>query len=111
MRGIMRGLRRFLKFLWISVVLLPLVCFGLWFGGGRETLTKSLRAVEAEKHDEVFGDQIDRTFFVHGPVLGYFVGLDAVAITCGLSLTLLTFAGWRRARRRPNPSEPAKESM
>lgn len=55
----------------------------LWLASGREPLSKSGRSVTVEVRDDLFDDVTSRVQFERGPILGYFVGLDAVLATTG----------------------------
>jgi hypothetical protein len=68
------------------MALVPLAVLALWLGSGREVLTKNQKAVVVTVQDEIFGGEESRTEFQSGPILGYYVGLDAVviaALLCG----------------------------
>lgn len=80
-----------------ALIALPVVAGGLWLGSGRETLTKTVRYVEVQVVDELFGDSITEAREVPGPVLGYYVGLDAVAAAVGVAL-VAALVWWRRRR-------------
>jgi len=89
--------------LWPALLLgLPLLTAALWAGSGAERLTKPVRYVERQVRDELFGDVQSETQPVRGPVLGYFVGLDAVAgMTFGCAAAAAFTWFWqRRAGRR-----------
>lgn len=96
----MLTVRRCVSLVWAALVILPLITCALWLSSGRETLTKSFRTVEVAVNDELFGDSTDETLLIHGPIVGYFIGLDAVIVTSAVSFSLLSIAGWRRRRRR-----------
>ncbi len=78
----------------------PLLVSVLWLASGREVFTKSRRLVEIEVRDDLFGDMITETQMVRGPVLGYFVGLDLVAVTASVSLTVGGIMLWSGRRKR-----------
>lgn len=68
----------------LGLTLLPLAAtVAAWLASGRERLSKTRRFVETLELDPLFGDLVARTHEQHGPIAGYFVGLDAVA---GVSL-------------------------
>lgn len=92
-----------------ALLLLPVITCALWLGSGRETFTKPARAVEVEVKDDVFGDTEKEIRLIRGPIIGHYVGLDAVAATVILSSTLLASAGLLRRFRRRNRRDPGKE--
>ncbi|RMF79218.1 MAG: hypothetical protein D6744_09335 [Planctomycetota bacterium] len=71
----------------------------VWAITGRETLTKSARAVQVEVVDEVFGDTITETHQVPGPVFGYYLGLDLVVPIVLAAAGAFVVLEW--LRRRP----------
>jgi hypothetical protein len=105
----MLTLRRRVAPVWVFLVLLPVVTCVLWLSSGREMLTKSSRAIEFELQDAMFGDTINETHFVPGPILGYYIGLDAVAVTFGFFWAMLALAGvlrWIRTKEQWNSDSP-----
>lgn len=95
----MRTLKRCLGLIWVAFVVLPVFTCCLWVGSGRETLTKPRRAVEIEVQDELFGDSFKELRLVRGPIFGYYIGLDAVAVTGALSMSLVGAARAMSRRR------------
>ena len=83
---------------------LPLLAAALWLASGRETLTKSARAVDVEIKDSLFGDTIVEKRFVRGPVFGCYLGLDSVIVVSAGSLAIGGGA-WLLARRRDRRKE------
>lgn len=75
----------------------------LWLFSGRERLTKSTKHVEVVQEDDLFGDMEKRIELRRGPILGYYVGLDAVAgvaAAVGLISAGRAIVRRRRARRK-----------
>lgn len=72
------------------------LALALWLASGREGFTKAARSVTVEVRDELFGDTVTREEFQQGPILGYFVGLDAVGLTAaaGVLATGLAWVLW-----------------
>ena len=93
-------MRRGLRLVRVALIILPIVIGGLWLGSGRETLTKPFRSVEVEVQDDLFGGTNEEYHPIRGPVLGYFIGLDAVIVTSIVSAGLLAFTGWSMHRQR-----------
>ncbi len=83
------------------------VVFGLWLASGRETLTKHTRFVDVVVADDLFGDANVEKRPVRGPILGYYVGLDAAAAAAAAALVIAGVVGRCCGRR---PAEVAKES-
>lgn len=83
------------------LLLVPLALGALWLVSGRETLTKRTRYQTVRVTDPVFGDVIEQTQALRGPVAGYFVGLDAVAGSAAACAAAWAVGRWlaRRARR------------
>jgi hypothetical protein len=92
---------------WCALLGVPLLAAMLWMASGRETLTKSGKAVEFTVRDELFGDTLVERRLVPGPVLGYYVGLDVVAATA-LAALVSGFI-WRRVTSRSQQREPPRE--
>ena len=77
----------------------PAIATLLWVRSGREHLTKSMKAVEVRRHDDLFGGEEIVHEFKHGPIAGYFVGLDTVAVTT-IASAVLAGASWYTTHRR-----------
>ncbi len=92
---------------WCALLGVPLLAALLWLASGRETLTKSGKAVEFTVRDELFGDTLVERRLVPGPVLGYYVGLDVVAVTA--LATLVSGFIWRRVTSHSQQREPPRE--
>ena len=71
----------------------------LWAVSGREFHTKTHKAVAVETRDEVFGDVIVQEQFIRGPLLGYYIGIDAVIVSALLALAVSGAYWWWSARR------------
>ncbi len=91
-----RGKRIRRVVLGVSLVAM-LAAAGLWESSGRERLTKNGKSVNVTVKDDVFGDSVERTEFKPGPILGWYIGLDAVAITTGAAClaTIVTLIATR----------------
>lgn len=82
-----------------ALVVVPLAVAGLWCASERETLTKSIKYEEVEVPNDLFGDTDVELHPVRGPILGYYVGLDALIgsiLACGAAAGV---SFWRRRRR------------
>ena len=89
----------------------PLIALGLWLGSGREHLTKQTKFVEVRMHDELFGEAIEHRY-LRGRIGGYFIGLDAVAVTtlvCGLLAGVSWYVTCRRSKKA-TPTERASDA-
>lgn len=91
----------------ILVLLVALVSIVtlLWHFGGQERLTKTFKTISKPFEDPDFGDVTMRDEVVRGPVLGYFVGLDAViviAIGAAIVAGVTMLATRRRVLRASN---------
>ncbi|HOO17631.1 MAG: hypothetical protein KBH81_04325 [Phycisphaerae bacterium] len=87
----------------------PLLAAVLWLASGRETFTKSGRAVEVAVRDPLFGDMVTETRLERGPIFGYYIGLDLLL----LALLLAVVVGavwWLLARHRRRLDTSAKEA-
>jgi hypothetical protein len=73
-----------------------------WLASGRETFTKSGKALEVGVRNELFGDVDLQVQLQRGPIFGYYIGLDlAVAVTVAALIILgIVWLSSRRARRR-----------
>jgi hypothetical protein len=87
------------RYILMSVTAVMLSVFSMWAFGGRERLTKSGRAVQVQERDELFGDVTSHVELQPGPVFGFYVGLDVVAITALIAavVTLVTIRMTRRS--------------
>jgi hypothetical protein len=94
----------------ILFLLPPAIATVLWLRSGREHLTKSMKSVEIRRHDDLFGGDEIVHEFKRGPIAGYFVGLDAVAVATVASVVLVGVS-WittrRPAQRDPAPENPS----
>lgn len=84
-------------------LLAPMLALVLWLCSGRENLTKPGRPVDVSVIDETFGGVNTHTELQPGPILGYYVGLDAIAIAtlaAAAGSTGIWLLSWRAARRR-----------
>ena len=82
-----------------ALVVVPFGMAGLWYASERETLTKSFKYEEVEVPNDLFGDTDVELHPVRGPILGYYIGLDAVSgsiVACGAAGGV---SFWRRRRR------------
>lgn len=92
-----------------ALVVVPLGMAGLWYASERETLTKSIKNEKVEVYNDLFGDTDVEWHPVPGPILGYYIGLDAVIgsiLACGAAAGV---SFWRR-RRRAKASRRKSES-
>lgn len=80
------------------LVALPIATIVLWLVSGRETLTKSARTVSVPVRDELFGDTFVQEKIVHGPIFGYYVGLDLVIVVTLACLVVGIIAWWALRR-------------
>lgn len=87
---------------------MPLLFAALWFFSGRERLTKREKIVELDVLDDTFGDRITRVESRRGPVLGYFIGLDAVVIAAAAGIAIGGVGWW--IHRRHARSSTVKEN-
>lgn len=89
-----------LRVLFSVAILVPALALALWAWSGRENLTKHTRNVEVQVRDELVQDMVTEMRAVPGPVMGYYIGLDAVGGAAGLSsvLGLVGFVVWLRER-------------
>ena len=86
---------------------LPVLTGVLWLSSGHEVLTKSGKNVAVTVQDELFGGTEAELRFVRGPLLGYYVGLDAVGVVTAVAVA--SGAIWWWAARRRRPPEPLPE--
>ncbi len=77
-----------LRVLFAVAILVPALALVLWAWSGRENLTKHTRNVEVQVRDELVQDVVTELRSVPGPVMGYYIGLDAVGGAAGLGLVL-----------------------
>jgi len=103
--------RRWLTSFWVLLILVSAVPTGLWLGSGCEVLTKSSKAVEIEVISELFGDTIHEIQLARGPIFGYFVGLDVVALVSSLFLAVVGMTAIVRRIRRQSGVGFAKEQL
>lgn len=97
----MLTLKRCWKLVRISLFVLPMITGGLWLVSGRETFTKPRRAVEVEMEADLFGDRSWEMQLIPGPILGYYIGLDAVAVSVALVVVMFGSAeAIKRTRHR-----------
>jgi hypothetical protein len=88
------------SYLFRSVVIgVPVVVLVLWVSSGREVLTKAEKAQAVQVADPLFGGTDTEQHFVRGPVAGYYVGLDLVAVTACASLGACAVAWWIKRRK------------
>lgn len=80
--------------------LLPVLVVALWVVSGRETLTKPFKFVQIQQRDELFGDVTPVNQEVRGPILGYFIGLDAVVLTTAFTGVASGVVLWLTGRRK-----------
>jgi hypothetical protein len=90
----------------VAVILfaIPAFLLVLWAVSGREFHTKTHKAVAVAVRDEVFGDTTIEEKFIRGPLLGYYIGIDAVIVFAFLALAATGVYWWwslRRERRTP----------
>ncbi len=83
----------------LALIVVPVCVAATWLASERETLTKTTKIREVKVEDDLFGDYVDSRE-VPGPILGYYVGLDAVAGVTALSATAGALFWWRNRRRR-----------
>jgi hypothetical protein len=82
----------------------PLVALGLWLASGRETLTKAEKIVAVTVRDDLFGDTNTEQRAVSGPIVGHYIGLDAVILVAAAAgVTALVWWWLARRRRRGQP--------
>ncbi len=82
----------------LALIVVPVCVAAMWLASERETLTKTIKIREVKVEDDLFGDYVESRA-VPGPILGYYVGLDAVGGVTALCATVGA-ASWLRARRR-----------
>lgn len=84
------------------LIVAPVVMVALWGTTGRERLTKHVRFITVQHTDELFGGTEMVTKSVPGPrwTFGYYVGLDAVAMTAATALVLGVACWWIGRHRR-----------
>ena len=97
--------------LWI-LALVPCVMLALWNHSGRERLTKREKVVRVTEHDDLFGDSVQRDAIAAGPIVGYYVGLDAVGISAAAAavFSAIVFVTTRK-RRLASTSTPHATAM
>ena len=83
----------------LALIVLPVCMAGMWLASERETLTKKVKFREVEVQDDLFGDYVESRA-VPGPILGYYVGLDAVGGGTALCAAAGAAIWWRKRRRR-----------
>jgi hypothetical protein len=86
--------------LYTILVVIPVLTAVLWLASGHEVFSKSGKAAQVTVSDPLFGDTTTQTQFVRGPILGYFVGLDAVAVVTAICLAIAIVCRWVARRRR-----------
>ena len=83
-------------------LLAPMLALVLWLCSGRENLTKSERPVTVTKENPGFDDGSTYTEMKPGPILGYYVGLDIVAIAglvAAVAVAGIWLLSWRASNR------------
>jgi hypothetical protein len=83
----------------LALLGLPLLTALLWIASGREVFSKSGKAAQVAVRDALFGDTTVQTQFVPGPIFGWYIGLDLVAVVALVCLAAGS-AWWWLARRR-----------
>ncbi len=83
----------------LALILVPVCLAAMWLASERETFTKSAKICEVEVEDDLFGDYVESRA-VPGPILGYYVGLDAVGGVTALCAAAGAVFWWRERRRR-----------
>ncbi len=81
----------------LALIVVPVCVAAMWLASERQTFTKTAKNRDVKVEDDLFGDYVESRP-VPGPILGYYVGLDAV----GGVTALCAAAGavsWRRKRR------------
>ncbi len=88
-----------------SPALLPVALAILWLASGREVFTKSARMQTVAVPNALFGGTDIQQQSIPGPVGGYYIGLDFVAIAVLIALAASLALWWatrRRLRAAPN---------
>ena len=83
----------------LALIVVPVCVAAMWLASERETFTKPVKNRDVKVEDDLFGDYVESRA-VPGPILGYYVGLDAVAGVTALSATAGAVFWWRNRRRR-----------
>ena len=76
----------------------PLLVAILWIVSGHGMFTQARRIVGIPVRDELFGGTSTELRFVPGPVFGYYVGLDAVALTAAGAVAVGLIWWWLSRR-------------
>ncbi len=83
----------------LALIFVPVGLAAMWLASERETFTKTTKFREIEVKDDLFGDYVEPRA-VPGPILGYYVGLDAVGGVTALCAAAGTVSWWQGRRRR-----------
>lgn len=102
-------MRRYRGVILCVLALAPILATVLCAASGYERVTKPSKAVRVRERDELFGDMIESERMVRGPILGYYIGLDAVGVSAAGAVVLAALLLWAtRARYRPVSDAPKR---
>jgi ABC-type spermidine/putrescine transport system permease subunit II len=81
------------------IIALPVAVIITWLASGREVFTKHTKWVQVSARDPLFGDIITQSREVHGPIAGYYVGLDLVVLSVLIAVIAAIVLWWVNRRQ------------
>jgi hypothetical protein len=81
------------------IIALPVAVIIAWLATGLEVFTKHTKWVQESVRDPLFGDMITQSREVHGPLAGYYIGLDVVILSVLIAVIAATVLWWVNRRQ------------